>query len=250
MADELVQNEEKSRAAKLRQEQNSARRLEQFGKAQTATGKKMRTGGNVTDNAGRKVRAGGQKMMQTGAKMSGSLVGAIGGVPLMAVGGLTTALGAGAQGAGKLAKGAGRGVEKGGRVAKLKARVNQKKIAQRRENEAGLTSGLEKKATGGALRAAWLSLIPSWGLTLLYINVHVFLSWIFPKQFCSLGQEWGSLLKGKKGAAARVGEGLLLVSLDFLALFIIFGLLAIFIWLVRTLSSPTGSVKAFFQSIF
>jgi hypothetical protein len=48
-----------------------------------------------------------------------------------------------------------------------------------------------RKATDGALKFAWENLITSWGLTLLYIDLHVFLNKVFgPKVFRELGEEW------------------------------------------------------------
>ena len=41
------------------------------------------------------------------------------------------------------------------------------------------------------LQSAWTNLIPSWGLTLFYIDLHVFLGLVFGKDiFCDLGEEW------------------------------------------------------------
>ncbi len=48
-----------------------------------------------------------------------------------------------------------------------------------------------KKAVSELLKAAWENLIDSFGLTLLWIDAHVFLSMIFGnKLFCDLGEEW------------------------------------------------------------
>jgi hypothetical protein len=51
------------------------------------------------------------------------------------------------------------------------------------------------------LQQAWLNLITSWGLTLIWINIHVFLSYIFgEKLFCKLGEEWKDMIPGAGGA--------------------------------------------------
>lgn len=48
-----------------------------------------------------------------------------------------------------------------------------------------------KKALSGLLKASWENLIDSFGLTLLWIDAHVFLSMVFGnKLFCDLGEEW------------------------------------------------------------
>lgn len=48
-----------------------------------------------------------------------------------------------------------------------------------------------RKLTDKLLQGAWQNLIPSWGLTLLWIDIHVFLNKVFgPKVFRELGEEW------------------------------------------------------------
>ena len=44
--------------------------------------------------------------------------------------------------------------------------------------------------TNQLLKKSILLSFATWGLTLLYTYTHVFLHFIFPKYFCSLGQEW------------------------------------------------------------
>lgn len=56
-----------------------------------------------------------------------------------------------------------------------------------------------QQGTSKLLQAAWENLIPSWGLTLLWIDIHVFLNMLFPKMFCDLGKEWLSAKSGGSG---------------------------------------------------
>ena len=87
-----------------------------------------------------------------------------------------------------------------------------------------------KMGTSSLLKWAWGVLIPSFGLSLIYINMHVFLRWIFgDKLFCKLGEEWvpkqvGSVL-GEEGKMTGIGIGLIevmgLVFLDLAVLIII-----------------------------
>jgi len=248
MADYQATNEERSQAASLKQAQNKARTLNQAGNAQKVTGKAMRAGGAVVDAAGKGIRKGGQSMMQAGAKMSGTGLGAIAGVPLMAVGGLTSLAGLGAQGVGKATKSAGRGIEKGGRVAKSQAAKLREAVMARRNEEKtkavggdGMVSGLAQTATGGLLKSAWINIIPSWGLTLIWINIHVFLSWIFSSMFCKLGDEWipKSMSKYMKNVSAglRVGESMGLVMLDLMVGIFI----ACIIVVINFMASPVSS---------
>lgn len=53
-------------------------------------------------------------------------------------------------------------------------------------------------ATAQLLRTSWVSLIKSFGLTLIYINIHWLLNQVFPTFFCKLGEEW-FLRPGVKG---------------------------------------------------
>lgn len=68
-------------------------------------------------------------------------------------------------------------------------------------------------ATSELLQKSWLNLIDSWGLTLLYINFHVFCRWVFGEElFCKLGHEWlggksGGELKGAAKAEGSAAKG-------------------------------------------
>lgn len=71
-----------------------------------------------------------------------------------------------------------------------------------------------QQGTSKLLQQSWLNLIDSYGLTLIWINVHVFLRWtVGEKYFCKLGREWLPTSKGG-GIAANTGtsqgSGLLL----------------------------------------
>jgi len=69
-------------------------------------------------------------------------------------------------------------------------------------------------STSSLLRQAWLYLIPSYGLTLFWINIHAFLNKVLGnKFFCKLGEEWvPKEVKKKIGEAGKTtskGLGLL-----------------------------------------
>jgi hypothetical protein len=101
--------------------------------------------------------------------------------------------------------------------------------------------------TSKALMWAWGCLIPSWGISLLYIDLHVFLRYVIGEQFfCKLGHEWIP----KKTAGAVAGEaaesvgkmagtfevmGVLL--LNFIALVIILNFLGISYFIIDFYSS-------------
>ena len=107
------------------------------------------------------------------------------------------------------------------------------------------------QATKNVLRWAWLSLIPSWGLSLIYINLHVFLRWVLgEKLFCKLGEEWipkeiqavgGDV--GKTGAKAiGIIEVIGLLIIDLLLFFVIIGLLDLLSLIVSFMADPLKAI--------
>ncbi len=92
-----------------------------------------------------------------------------------------------------------------------------------------------KMGTNTALKWAWTVLVPSFGLSLIYINTHVFLRWIFPSAFCKLGEEWipkqitgEHSSKNVAGTAFGIVEVMGLLFLDLVALFILLSVIAFF----------------------
>ncbi|MDP2708503.1 MAG: hypothetical protein Q8O93_00405 [bacterium] len=103
-----------------------------------------------------------------------------------------------------------------------------------------------KIATSNALRWAWLTLIPSFGLSLIYINIHVFLRMVLgEKLFCKLGEEWipkqVSAIGGEagKGLGKSIGivEVMGLVFLDLMAFFIILAVLGLLVMIATWLGA-------------
>lgn len=81
--------------------------------------------------------------------------------------------------------------------ASLRERVQQKKVQESKEkNQDDLVSNLTPtsgilKGTDEMLKFAWENLIISFGLTLIWIDIHVFLNKVFgPKVFRDVGEEW------------------------------------------------------------
>jgi hypothetical protein len=96
-------------------------------------------------------------------------------------------------------------------------------------------------ATDWLLRWSWASLIPSWGLSLIYINMHVFLHWVLGGNFFSaLGEEWAPKKAramageaGKTGAkAVGIVESMGLLFLDLIYIFVVIGALALIVMIV------------------
>lgn len=258
MAINTVTNDnEMQRAAALREEQNKARSLARKGVSQDLTGKAMKKTGDWVDSAGGKVRKGGTNMIKAGARLSGSGIGAIAGVPLMAVGGLTAAGGLAAQGVGKTGKVAGGRLEKSGnnnkiRAAQMQARNIAKGLVGGGE-AAGLILSPVQATTSSLLKAAWINLIPSFGLTLIWINIHAFLRWASPSLFCKLGREWLPKTLGKFTSASNslieIGESMLLVILDATFAAVIVGALMLIMKTVETVASGGDYSSAFLGGI-
>ncbi|KKS34554.1 MAG: hypothetical protein UU95_C0011G0012 [Parcubacteria group bacterium GW2011_GWC2_42_12] len=98
-----------------------------------------------------------------------------------------------------------------------------------------------KQGLSYLLKAAWLNLIDSFGLTLIWINIHVFLRWsVSDKLFCALGEEWlpkqVTAAGGDAAKTAGKGFGLLeivvLLILDLIILFVIIAVLALIVMIV------------------
>lgn len=104
-----------------------------------------------------------------------------------------------------------------------------------------------KMGTSSLLKWAWEALIPSFGLSLIWINIHVFLRLVLgEKLFCKLGEEWipkqVSSVLGEEGKMAGKGIGLIevigLIFLDLVALFIILSALTFLVLLVDAYMHP------------
>ncbi len=201
------QNQEKRQAAGLRQQRNQARNSKLAAKKQVAT-----------TTAG---QSGVNRMMRADANLNNTGLG-------------STNSGTGAQRNRKAGKEPHKTAQKGSRIAKLKAGALQKKSEGKSESSKA-SSSLGKKGADRLLRAAWLNLLPSWGLSLFYINTHVFLSWIFPKQFSSLGQEWPMVMTGSQTGKKVVGlgESLLLAFLNLIIFFLLFAIIALIFWFIN-----------------
>lgn len=107
-----------------------------------------------------------------------------------------------------------------------------------------------RQKTSALLRVSWLNLIDSFGLTLIWINIHVFLGMVIGNNFfCKLGEEWtdrpglnskvasnGAAGQAKKsvGTLERIGFG----CLNSGCLLLIIAVLAVLAVVVDIISSP------------
>lgn len=140
------------------------------------------------------------------------------------------------------------------RSAVLKEKKNQIVIASKDKSSVSKISPASK-ATANLLRSAWQNLIPSWGLTLIWIDIHIFLSMVFGKNlFCSLGEEWLSkgVSNNVEGAKKAVGmtEGMAVGCLNFGCLLIVLAVLAVISMIITGLSNPLEEIKDIFKSLW
>jgi len=143
------------------------------------------------------------------------------------------------------------GVEEGGGT------LNQMKAQARKlKDEGGLDKIMKGKGGGVAkgpkqgtaylLKMAWFNLIDSFGLTLIYINLHVFGRSVFgEKVFCELGEEWvpphlrASLESDEVKKQIRkfaLIEKVVLIFLDLLVLFCLLGIILLIMLIVDFMS--------------
>lgn len=77
--------------------------------------------------------------------------------------------------------------------ASLREAVMQAKAQQAAKSAVGSSSGFNpmQKLTASLLKSAWVNLVPSFGLTMLYIDFHWFMNQVLGhKAFVDLGTEW------------------------------------------------------------
>lgn len=94
-----------------------------------------------------------------------------------------------------------------------------------------------KLLTGGLLSASWKGLIPSWGLTLGYLNLHAWAGFVEGhKIFCKLGEEFkiSSIFK----AALGFWEAVAILLIDFLVVITILAILSLLILIVDAMTHP------------
>lgn len=71
--------------------------------------------------------------------------------------------------------------------------ADKRKLGLKAKTNKMVTAALApaRKGTSALLKAAWENLITTWGFSLFWIDIHVFLNMVFgDKLFCNLGEEW------------------------------------------------------------
>lgn len=137
------------------------------------------------------------------------------------------------------------------RQAVIQAR-RKKEVEDKKKVKASLKGKKTTFRSGSSamLRAAWTNLIPSWGLTLFWINTHVFLGNVLGENFfCKLGEEWTDKLGagaaiadsdlGKKATKSiGLSEKIGLVILDMGCLLIVIAIFALLALMLKVVDDP------------
>lgn len=132
-------------------------------------------------------------------------------------------------------------LKKAKQLAKLAANptvAGVAKVAAQQTAQAVKQGELGKKLTGELLKQSWTHLADSFGLTLIYLNIHAWVGFLEGhKIFCKLGEE--TKTPGKLKSSMGMLEMMGIIGLDFLVFCIILGILAIINVMVDALVHPT-----------
>lgn len=148
------------------------------------------------------------------------------------------------------------------RVGELNEQKNQAQIAadeaekkKKEKEESDAQPNPINKGTSSLLKAAWENLVTSWGLTLIWIDIHIFLGMVLGnKMFCKLGMEWApAALKQAQfkkaemlGKTAGAIEGTGVACLNLGCLFIVIAALMIVAMMLDVMENP---IKFFAENI-
>lgn len=112
-------------------------------------------------------------------------------------------------------------------------------------------------ATAGLLRSAWMSVVPSFGLSLLWVDIHLVLGTIFGKKyFCRLGDEWTSGRAGAVNAAKgnnkmiNIAEPMGLMIGNVILFLAILSVVALITMIAGFIESPLKAIGEMLRHIF
>jgi hypothetical protein len=107
------------------------------------------------------------------------------------------------------------------------------------------------------LRQAWANLIDSFGLTLIWINIHVFLEYVLgEKLFCKLGGEWtgkakpivGKQKSTKAASMLKTVEPMGLGCLDLGCFLLIISVLALTALMLNVMINPLSALASLIKT--
>jgi len=282
--------------------QASGKGVEVAGQATEVAGKGIDVGGKAVSAAGKGMERGGAAMVRAGAAMSGTVAGAVVGVPLAVAGGVTAAAGGvadvggkGVQAAGKGTQAAGKGIrsagvglqdagmgikntgkgmaQAGGEMKSMgqqagvmgptgaggpasfarRLRDAKEKAKETAGGSGGVVSGVSqaagKKVFAQMLAWSWRLVLPSFGLTAIYLNAHAVARYLMHLgAFCSFGEEWSFGSKGGGGMelpkeVSKNLEKVEIMGLVFIDIIILILLVIVFIQLKLMTCIATDPTK-------
>ncbi|MCX6799697.1 MAG: hypothetical protein NT091_00935 [Candidatus Falkowbacteria bacterium] len=119
--------------------------------------------------------------------------------------------------------------------AALEEAEQAKQSEQNSEENPDDPSNITKRVFDARLRGAWYLLLATAGLSVLYIDLHIFMRMVVGRQtFCKLGDEWPSLT-GTQRTMARMAEIFVLFIAHFVLLIVIL-LISILLYKLLNLS--------------
>jgi len=145
-----------------------------------------------------------------------------------------------------------------------KAKIENKKKGGGKDGKGvGITAG-EKPSVialslASLLKSSWFNVLPSFGLSILWIDVHVILGKVFGnKVFCELGDEWtlgkeamgGSLSGVKKNKMIKTVEPMGLALGNLLLVLMIIAVISLIALIAGFVDSPMKAIKAMLESVF
>lgn len=112
-----------------------------------------------------------------------------------------------------------------------------------------------KKSIAKLLQASWENIIDSFGLTIIWIDIHIFLSHVLGKDlFCELGEEWfpEGTPRNVEGAKKSVGmtEGMGVACVNVGCLFLLLMNLAILAMLLDAIKNPMSTLFKVISDLF
>lgn len=136
--------------------------------------------------------------------------------------------------------------ESTGDVRKDKLAAKRFRESQKDKEKSKLVSEIPnpaKQSLAKLLQAAWENLISSFGLTIIWIDIHIFLSHVLGKDlFCELGEEWfpKGTPRNIDGAKRSVGmtEKMGVACINIGCLLLLIAILAIISMIVSAISNP------------
>jgi len=152
-------------------------------------------------------------------------------------------------------------------AAKRKQADKEKKGGGLADKAAGAVAAPIKQGTSKLLKQAWLHLVDSFGLTLIWIDIHVFLRQIFEKFFCKLGEEWlptygvggetgGGSGLADSGAGQQVSKSIGIVetmglfTLNIVCLFLVIAVFMIAGMILDIVANPLKAIAALFGALW